>query len=161
MTSKVLFIDMDGVIVTDKSNVGTIDKTGFPCIPDKSVINLINKICENTGAKIVISSMWRTFFTELCLKMFLRSHGINGKYFHDDFYTKDFGGTIARGFEITEWLERHLEVTKYVVIDDLPDIYFDGFTSDKDHTQFFIQTKAYEGLTYTNYMSAIEILGLN
>jgi len=150
--NKIVFLDFDGVLVTDKSNVGVKDKSGYQCVPDKTVIQMLNNICETTGAEIVISSMWRIMFSVEGLKMFLRSHGLDGKYFHDDFFTKDLGGSIIRNDEITDWLKRN-KTDKFVILDDLPITYF------PDYEKFLIQTKDYEGLTYFDSLTAIRLLG--
>lgn len=46
---KVIFLDFDGVITTEESRSKL----------DLSKMRLVKKICDATGAKIVISSSWR------------------------------------------------------------------------------------------------------
>src|ERR1019366_9771740 len=84
-TERVLFLDIDGVLVTDRAYF-TINKK-IPKEPmmvfDPIGIKLINNLCDNYDLSVVISSTWRK---EYDVKTILRTHGFSGK-FHQDINT--------------------------------------------------------------------------
>lgn len=109
---KVIFLDIDGVL--------TSVRTGWYNF-DIYATNYLRWVCEKSGAKIVISSTWRY------------NHGkefwkeIFGDFLHDDFKTPDLkrhknGNDIIRGDEIKDWLDRHPEISKYIILDDDADM---------------------------------------
>ena len=55
-------------------------------------------------------------------------------------YEQVGGKLYHRGYQIQEWLDRHPEVTKYVVVDDM-----DLCINECGHP--FVQTEGYLGLT--------------
>jgi len=114
----IIFLDIDGVLRTHKSDLEWSLKSGLP-IPQKvydrqfsqkSVSN-INYIISLTGAKIVVSSTWRNNYTIEELKEIFRSRGIFGQIIDKT------GIGLTRGEEILQWLDTN-EITNYVVIDD-------------------------------------------
>jgi cellobiose-specific phosphotransferase system component IIB len=117
-TTTIIFLDIDGVLRTHKSDSEWSNKLGEP-IPakvfdrnfsPKSVSN-INYIIHYTGAKIVVISSWRTNFTIPELKNIFQKQGIQGEVIDKT----DIG--LTRGEEIQEYLDTNT-VDKYVVIDD-------------------------------------------
>jgi len=114
----IIFLDIDGVLRTDASDLYWSEVTGQP-IPQSVFdrlfsshsIAILNEIIYYTGAKIVVTSTWRVKHTldELIQKFKIR--GFRGEIIDKT----DIIGN--RGEEIQEWLDTH-SVNKYVVIDD-------------------------------------------
>ena len=102
----VIFLDVDGVLTSVRCN-GYYDF-------DLWAVNFLRWACTKSGAKIVMSSAWRTisgakgWFTE-----------VFDKHLHEDWRTIDNRFKAEnRSEEIDEWLSRHPEVADFVVVDD-------------------------------------------
>ena len=106
---------------------------------DQESIQILNRILEETGAEIVVSSDWRLHATLEEIGDYYESQGIvkrpigftevfhftnwNEEGFvpdHDDFSWSRFENREQeRYFEIKRWLRDHPEVTNWVAVDDL------------------------------------------
>lgn len=145
---KVLFLDLDGVL----NSMRTVVAHG--CFPhtlelhekkmwDWTGVQLIRKLCQDTGAKIVVSSSWRQNYT----------HTEIGNYFG----LVCIGSTPNRGFfgsrgdEIQAWLALRPEVTNYAILDDNGGM----LESQRDH---FVQTSIENGVTMNCYVVLKRIL---
>jgi hypothetical protein len=135
----VIFLDIDGVL----NKLGTKERCTNGCVgisPD--LCANLNRILEETGAKIVISSTWRhspTALEYLWDKMgkTARQRCI-GKTPNLDYEENGIWIGHTRGQEIRAWLESHPTVKNFVIIDD------DG---DMDGLHNHIQTDNWNGLT--------------
>ena len=173
---KVLFLDIDGVLNSEnwfgyrlyciKNNmfnevmnfVNTNDeriKHKLSMIDDRAIANL-NRIIEETGCKVVLSSSWRSCveaentLTEYILKL---------KGFKYEFYDvtprlwfKDF--SIRRGEEIQLWMDKESEkheIESFAILDDDSDMLPEQMNN-------FIQIDGQVGLTDRDVFAAIEIL---
>ena len=173
---KVLFLDIDGVLNSEnwfayriycvKNNmvnilmnfVDTDDrniKHKLTMLDDRAIANL-NRIVEETGCKVVLSSSWRSsiesenIFTQNLLKL---------KGFKYEFYDvtprlwfSDF--SIRRGEEIKFWLDKESEkheIESFVILDDDSDILPEQMNN-------FIHVDGQVGLTDRDVLTAIEIL---
>ncbi|MES2060199.1 MAG: HAD domain-containing protein [Patescibacteria group bacterium] len=121
---KIIFLDIDGVLNSNQSK--GLDPR-FPI--DPHLASHIERIKENTGAEIVLSSSWRH-----------SDEGISAveKYIgkiHDITPTVDNG---FRGDEINAYLDNHPNITQHAIIDDSSDFHPD---------QPLFQISAEEGLT--------------
>lgn len=124
---KIIFLDFDGVITTHstKWNIGL------------EYVKRIKKICDETGAKLVISSSWQRYgkkeeSREERVKNWLDGilmkeyNGSIKKFFTE--YTYDMSGRFygefgnVRGSDIKSWLTRNPDVDRYVIIDDEADM---------------------------------------
>ena len=154
---KVIFLDNDGVICL-ASNWGSRHKKqkewggrklsmSMREIPleyrfdnfDVKAVKVLNKILEETGAEIVVSSDWRLHATLEELGDYYESQGIIKRpidgteifHFtnwkeegfvpgHEEFpWSRTDDREQERHFEIKRWLRDHPEVTHWVAIDDL------------------------------------------
>jgi len=154
---KVIFLDNDGVICL-ASNWGSRHKKqkewggrklsmSMREIPleyrfdnfDVKAVKVLNKILEETGAEIVVSSDWRLHATLDELGDYYESQGIIKRpiggtelfHFtnwkdegfvpgHEEFpWSRTDDREQERHFEIKRWLRDHPEVTHWVAIDDL------------------------------------------
>ena len=156
---KVVFLDVDGVLnASMRVNRGT---KGFNLIDWvlPGPVAHVNRICRETGAKLVISSTWRQDKTVPELQQMFAEAGIMG----DIIDKTEVGPCIwhiqkgfddcwqdHRGAEIKEWLDRHPEVTSFVVLDDDSDM-----TEVKDR---HVKTDLYRGLVRKQCDRAIELL---
>lgn len=128
---KIIFLDFDGVITTYYSKYKiSIEK-----------VKLIEKLIEETDAKIVISSSWRhgSKNAEEFTKKYLSeiSDSIFAKSIID--LTKVF--SPVRGEEIQKWIDDHInEIDSYVILDDELDMLDEQLYN-------FVQTDGYEGIT--------------
>ena len=142
---KVIFLDHDGVICLS-NNFGSRHKKQIKVrtkmtqsikeLPvdarfdnfDNKAIKVLNKILEETGAEIVVSSDWKNWCSVEEMGDYYESQGIikrpidfTGNVIDQSKVTWhrnwDLEGT--RSLEIQAWLEQHPEVTKWVAIDDL------------------------------------------
>lgn len=120
---KTIFLDIDGVL-----NVDYADKDQFGHIFKDEYVQNLKEIIEKTGAKIVISSTWKDKGIERMLDLW-KERNLPGEIID---ITPDCievcGNTnivyydqVKRGHEIKLWLDRHPEVTQYVIIDDIQD----------------------------------------
>ena len=147
---KVLFLDIDGVLNTDRqqwhcqmNGIAPIDRFGYEFDP-KAVGNLTT-ILEETNAEIVISSSWKFLGLQTLQKMWK---------------DRNLPGTIvdithdgeSKGWEIDEWLMNHEgQVCGYVIIDDENDM----MPEQQEH---FVQTNPQFGITKKNIEDIIKIL---
>jgi hypothetical protein len=112
---KVIFLDVDGVLVTHRSVAACEDHQKINHF-DAGCVSNLRRLIVTTGAKVVISSTWRRFhcstLTAAFKKFNLPSHiGIT-----------PFLDGKQRGYEIDAWLKEHPEVTDYVILDDDSDM---------------------------------------
>lgn len=127
---KVLFLDMDGVVNNsigdDLVTLPMLNNLGKTCYATLfSGVN-INPFCkllnwlQEEDIKIVISSTWRLTMTPELFNRYFR------KYFRN--YRKDlvvglttvnlYPKYMHRGTEIKDYLNKHNDITEYIVIDD-------------------------------------------
>lgn len=149
---KILFLDFDGVLTSYSSKRYSIDI---------EKIKLINRICKETDAKIVVTSTWRKSHDISSFKKFLIEYFNKHKY-RDDLklpYTifidniidiTDTDGCV-RGDEIKRWIDKYSYVDSYAIFDDDSDML--------DEQLFhFVQIDTYEGITEREVKLAIDIL---
>lgn len=145
---KVIFLDFDGVITTLESRWNI----------DSEKCKLVKRICDETGAKIVISSSWRKSNLEYTMKQFSKESFLLYDYVIDVTKRLSISGsasiTIPRGVEILEYIESHDSITNYVILDDDTDM----LLWQRNH---FVHTNTYEGINEKNVEQAIKILNMN
>ena len=114
----IIFLDIDGVLRTNKSDQywsevtrKPIPKSIFDRYFDKQSISILNEIIHYTNVKVVITSTWRTQHTLDELRQIFKIRGFHGEIVDKTNILDN------RGEEIQEWLDTH-DVNKYVVIDD-------------------------------------------
>lgn len=103
---KVVFLDFDGVVSTQNS--------GWNIDPAK--VALIDRLCQETGAQIVVSSSWRIGETPESLQKIL---GCQSPVIGLTPWPRN---DVVRGDEIRAWLKSHgRDVEAYVILDDETD----------------------------------------
>lgn len=144
----IIFLDIDGVLNCELLYKVPRERP-YPlseiCL-DR--VKLLNDLCEEINAVVVISSSWRHSGINYCRNTLKEC----GATFEIIDITPDMRG-IARGNEIAKWLQDNIkpetygcfyfDFKKYVIIDDDSDM----LLNQKDH---FFQTDSYSGLNYTH-----------
>ena len=118
---KVIFLDIDGVLVTRNSI--KYQYLNFPDEPNirfsKKAVKNLNKLVRLTKAKIVISSTWRLFHSLEKLQNIFEEQKIEGEIISTTSVEKaTVEEDIPRGQKIADWLEQYPKVKQYVIIDD-------------------------------------------
>lgn len=119
MNTKVLFLDLDGVL-----NGHEYDSQAESCTIKPECVEHLNKVLYVTGCNIVISSAWRYMVLNgaMTLKGFeylLRTHKLRCKDLLLDTLPLDKEQNEAgRALLIEEWVEQH-KPKKWAVVDDL------------------------------------------
>jgi len=112
---KVIFVDIDGVLVTREGYM-QIRRSKFAPVPfDKDAVKNLNELTDKTEAVIVVSSSWRQGRTVQNLKKLFKSEGVTGKVI-DKTPMLHLSGD-SRGAQIRDWLSNHSDVN-YVILDD-------------------------------------------
>jgi hypothetical protein len=126
---KIIFLDIDGVI--------TSARTGWFNI-DIYAVNFLRWICDQSGARIVISSTWRYNHS---LGFFRRIFG-DVIFQEGDWKTPYLNSPDSRrGLEIKAWLEKHPQTQQYLILDDDPDFLPEQFPC-------LIRTDSHNGLLF-------------
>lgn len=118
---KIIFLDIDGVL-----NVIPQGHDAFGGIFHSDFVDNLNRIIDETDAKIVISSSWRHSGLQKMLDMW-EFRNLPGEVIGvtpDLYRFLDFEGerTMVRGDEIQAVLNIHPEITHYVILDDDTDM---------------------------------------
>ena len=150
---KILFLDFDGVLNSEKY-VKNSNEFGVVIDPERMI--LLKQIIDSTGAKIVLTSSWREHWdkdAQSCDDTGIEINNIFEKY-SLNIFDKTLILDSCREDEIFDWLERNLEVTNFVVLDD-------RFLDSKRLGEHFIKTNGYsKGLDEESVKKAIEILNM-
>lgn len=189
---KVIFLDIDGVMnsenrlkaLKEKVNKGQITEDYAHKIwdlPSKETLIPLQRIVQETGAIIVLSSSWRHYpslvkklnkifskygfsiYDQTCDGVKLEELKTLG-FDPDKCYDAKFRNpqcvcdwTRDRGAEIAKWLSEHKDVESFVIIDD------DWADINPYYPKQYVQTYFYDdwGLTEEKATEAINILNKN
>lgn len=147
---KILFLDIDGVLNSERSSFAF---NGYPhdfsahdmALFDHVAVALVRKLCAVTGCVIVLSSTWRLNFTAAQAAEALDLPIIDR--------TPDLGSYDTRSSEVSAWLAEHPEVTSYAIVDDVP--VFDDPPANQSR---FVQTDPAIGMTLDTYRALCFVL---
>jgi len=156
---KLIFLDVDGVL----NHSGWLGKRGDTDLPvdspewfalelDSMCVSRLNELITRTGAKVVVSSVWRCGKTIGSLQAILECAGFTGEVIGK---TPHLGG--ERGEEIAEWLEDSHKLyglepfESFVILDDDSDM---GAL-----IPFLVQTSFESGLQQDHVERAVSLLG--
>lgn len=144
---KLIFLDIDGVVVTRKEVLKPIVQIGPRCGHElnKESVSLLNQLCDETGAKVIISSTWRQIHQLADIRGHFKNYGAT-------FEIVDKTPKMCmyeRGDEIAKFLE-NVKVDSFVIIDDDSDM---GHLIDK-----LVKTSFDTGFTKTHLQKAEDIL---
>lgn len=164
---KYLFLDIDGVLNHDKwfsspeykNNQANWQISMF----DPACIERVNRILQETGAKLVVSSSWRDMadLPEIFAGVGLPTEFDTTPYAEiicpdtfpiTDFFSDETDVRYWRGSEIKWWLDHNAtEEYTYCILDDDCDML-------EDQLEYFVSTSNPNGLTDKLTVKAIEIL---
>jgi hypothetical protein len=165
---KTIFLDIDGVIATDKTyrEAGrkfNADqrylKERLMSLFDPDKINLLNEITDATGAQFILSSTWREFNADCgttCIQM-LREAGLKGEFIDQTRRSCAELG-FSRGLEIADCIIRlGLSKEDIIILDD------DLATADLGRKLpgwgcRWIQTPTTRGMNQKHAKKAIQLL---
>lgn len=159
---KVIFLDIDGVLVTARAFVANraYKRRRRNREFDSVGAGIIRAACLDCGAKIVISSTWRFNAImdgtgkgmEGILYNRLKKHKLL-EFVHSDWRTVDLYrfSSGVRGDEIKEWLDRHPEVSKYAIIDDDSDML-------PEQMDRFVHVKSNDGILFKDWRALKDLL---
>ena len=118
MTTKVVFVDVDGPLVPIRAYVLPNRLGGTVKTMDPVAVAAVASICVAAGAKIVVSSSWAIWGKEKCLGWF-QENGFDLGLVHEDWATpRKLPSGADRSAEIKAWLAAHPEITHFAVIED-------------------------------------------
>ena len=166
---KIIFLDIDGVMNSRESLLALRKGTNLKEISDMNPhphhVNILNHIIDQTGAKVVISSVWRHRNTPFMLWRLLAAYGFKGEVLDKTPRYSD----LRRGDEIAIWLNLQQRLHKrykgdnnlfyrnyqepiesFVILDDSSDM--------QELIEFLVQTKSETGLLMEHAEKAIKIL---
>jgi hypothetical protein len=138
--SIVVLLDIDGVILPDGMDSHQMSATA---------IALVNRLCTETGGKIVVVSSWRKMEDDTVA--ILTRAGIAADHFHTDPEAPHWFGS-TRSEEINGWLSAHPEVQRLVLLDDAP-------CKDGNLEAVRVRCNSAIGLTEADYLTARKYLG--
>lgn len=128
-----IFLDIDGVLNNTVYFEYTKEEKATRPNFDPRCIKLLNRLCEETNAKIVITSTWRKGRSVDELQELFEKEGFNGEIIDK---TRDLMGCntdfIVRGNEIYDWIRNnpqkigcaYFDYKKYVILDDDSDMLY-------------------------------------
>ena len=146
---KIIFLDYDGVVNTPIWNEK--GKCGYNHPSDGKVNNYqaimwLNELCKKTNSKIVVSSTWRYCCHDVSYQDCLYNAGLDKSI--EIIGCTDWFGNETRTDEIKSYLEKHKEITNYIILDD-EDVLDDNFIKCNGNYGFGIE----------EFYKAKEILG--
>lgn len=115
----IIFLDIDGVLAPAGKSLprNTLDK---------DLVQNLNELLQETGAKVVISSTWRKTLDIAELEAIFKAHGFTGEIIGTTPILKEY--YTVRGNEIYKWMkDRNIptsDYTNYLIIDDDSDMLF-------------------------------------
>lgn len=150
-TTTCFFIDIDGVLQTDRAyhaySMDTISPRDLMLTLDPIGIKLIDRLAADYNAEIVISSTWRNHERTSQVQTILRTHGFRAP-FHIEWKTPN-SWKRPRGHEIQQWIDEHgKDYQAFLILDDNSDM----TEYQKDH--YFVQTDTYDGFLFSHYLEA-------
>lgn len=171
--TKIIFLDFDGVLTNNEYSArlyeegkATSDKYGELFAP--KAVELLNRIIDETGAKVVVSSSWRYLGLAKLQKLW-QERGLHGQVIDmtslhavDEFILENGlewlengleGNEMSspRSMEIEHWLRyRKDNIANYIILDDLP--------MPSTLQQHFVQVNPVYGLLNSQAEQAIKLL---
>lgn len=162
--SKVLFLDIDGVLNSDFWNDRHQTEISDGTLIDEEKIKLLALLVKETDAEIILHSGWRFWFDAERKPLCTEANKLVGQLEKENLYisgvtpdltTEEIRKTrkfsLVKADEILLWINLHDDVTEWVVLDDL-DLHNDQIR------QHQVKTDPTIGLTLENVRQAVKIL---
>jgi hypothetical protein len=152
---KIIFLDVDGVLVTPRSHRASPgqekNQGGLMGYFDPIAIGLLRRLCEITGAKVVLTSAWRYNYGPMEIQTLFLNLGFPKHHWHPMTFVPDIRGGAIRGEEVAAWLQENPGVVRYVLIDDSHDYLLDQLVN-------WVCPDNNEGFLLRDYEKALQIL---
>lgn len=153
----IIFLDFDGVLNNQLYFIRVREEKKYdPGELDNRCVKLLNDLCKETGAKVVITSTWRLGRSIEELEAILKKSGFTGEILGktEDLRIGEAGDCVLRGNEILHWIKNHesevggidyWQYKNYVIFDDDSDmllwqkdnyIYVDPYCGLTPHSMF-------------------------
>lgn len=121
MVKKILLLDFDGVMVTDRHQSqlmasGSPLRDDYGAIFDPLCVEFLKEIIDSTDADIVVTSTWKINLGLDGMQRMWQARQLPGKVIG---VTPDID-PIHRGNEIEAWLAAQTGAVRYAIIDDCP-----------------------------------------
>ena len=118
---KIIFLDFDGVLVTDRYQdeqiaSGGVLRDSHGAVFDPVCIENLRRIIDSTDADIVVTSTWKMTMGLDGIQQLWRGRHLPGKVVG---VTPDID-PIHRGNEIQAWIDAYGGDCRYAIIDDCP-----------------------------------------
>ena len=155
---KILFLDFDGVMDSESYN-HMLKKQGKPLkdkygtIFDPLCVKNIKYITDQTGASIVVTSLWKRIMSYGDIVELWGYRELPGFVTG---VTPNLGKGFCRGDEIDAWLEECRTDVQYVIIDDLRAKYFNELLLSR-----LLKVDPIMGIVEDTAERAIELLNSN
>jgi hypothetical protein len=149
----IIFLDIDGVLCTQKQwKPEIMAEDGYSQFNQRCVEKL-NTLVEQTHAKVILTSSRRINKTLEAFAAIMRRRGFTGELLgkindHTEL------SSVSREDEIRQWLEKHGEPARYVIIDDDARIARIG----EPYVQHWVRTTYHRGLDEEALERALLIL---
>lgn len=157
---KIVFLDIDGVCNHSRLYAELVPLHGTTKPSDwidRECVARVNRICELTGAVILLSSSWRNYVPTPAYPgpiPVLRECGLTADVIGGTPAIEDMNTIVERNgtrwTEVRAWLDEHPEVTQWVALDDCD---WRGFPVDH-----FVRTDMAVGLQDADVERAVNIL---
>lgn len=145
---KIIFLDYDGVVNTPIWNEQGKCRFNFPSdgkVNNFQAIMWLNELCKKTNAKIIVSSTWRYCCKDTTYQDCLFNAGLNKNI--EILGCTEWFGISSRTDEIKSYLDKHKEITDYVILDD------ENVLDDK-----FVKCNPHYGFGLEEFQKALAIL---
>lgn len=167
---KIIFLDIDGVLNSEEwyksVSVRVIEQepnfnpSNTEYNFDPSVWKWIQKLIDETGAKIVLSSSWRYWSLQATIDnlvgvtpgLMSRCRGQEIKRFFENMQKGN--DDVNEKYKLQIISDLHEKIESYVIIDDDCD-----FT--KEQLPHLVQTDSLYGMTENDYLKALKILNIS
>jgi hypothetical protein len=144
--SKIIFLDFDGVITTDKSDYRL----------DARKLALLGRIIDATDCSLVISSSWRSISVQTTIESLSDSmdyfnNGIVFPFCNRIVGVTDILAQQSRGDEIAKWIADKGFSGQYIILDDINDFL-------EEQLPHFVKTDGKKGLSNADAEKTITLL---
>lgn len=153
----ILFLDIDGVLLPGRAYYMASQTQPLVTRFDPCVVGMVNKLCAEIDAKIVIHSNWRRTEPRRIARgaRSLREHFINEGILPENLHPNvlcPMKFSSSRWMDISAWLEEHPEVgpEDFFVLED------EDCPTDWPHASRVIQCDFDNGLTVAQYMDMVD-----
>ena len=152
---KIIFLDFDGVMDTARYELilrisGRPSVDAYGTIFDPECVWNLRQIIDKTGAKIVVSSSWKSIMSFEELLDMWKKRNLPGEVIDTTPYNLECRN---RGDEIDLWLQGCQEECQYVILDDI-----DGSNFNEHQLERLVVVDAVKGLDEVAAEKAIEKL---